>query len=146
MGGVSTGAMEIADGMGSSWGRFRWSGEAGSPPSARRRGGSTCPASTGSSSGPAATERDTACGCGPPGFDGVNYQADFRPEAGAWVDLRLPYREFLPVFRGRPVPDCPPLDPAGVRSFGLIVAGRQAGPFRLEIKSIHGYRDPSPSS
>lgn len=81
-----------------------------------------------------------------PGFDGVNYQADFQPGAGVWTDARIPFGDFRPVFRGKPVPDCPPLDPAGVRSFGLIVAGRQAGPFRIEIESIRGYRDPSPSS
>jgi len=78
-------------------------------------------------------------------FDGVNYQAAFRTENGEWTELRIPFRDFRPVFRGRPIPGHPSLDPSAVRSFGLIIAGRQAGPFRLEIQAIHGYRDPSAS-
>jgi monofunctional biosynthetic peptidoglycan transglycosylase len=75
------------------------------------------------------------------GFDGVNYQAVFTPPAGVWVDVKLPFSGFQPVFRGRPVAGHPPLDPGAVRTFGLIIAGRQAGPFRIEIESIAGYRD-----
>ena len=37
------------------------------------------------------------------GFDGVNYQADFTPAAGVWLDIKLPFAGFRPVLRGRPV-------------------------------------------
>lgn len=73
--------------------------------------------------------------------DGVNYQVDFTPAAGAWLDLKLPFSTFRPVFRGRPVAGHAPLDPGAVRTFGLIIAGRQEGPFRLELDSIAGYRE-----
>jgi monofunctional biosynthetic peptidoglycan transglycosylase len=73
-------------------------------------------------------------------FDGVNYQVDLQP-GRAWQDFRCPFRDFRPVFRGRPVVGHPPLDPARIRSFGLIIAHRQAGPFRLELDAIMAYRE-----
>jgi monofunctional biosynthetic peptidoglycan transglycosylase len=73
-------------------------------------------------------------------FDGVNYQVDFTPAPGVWLDVNLPFAGFQPVFRGRPVAGHPPLDPGAVKTFGLIIAGRQEGPFRLELESIAGYR------
>ena len=54
----------------------------------------------------------------------------------AWTTIRLPLAEFRPGFRGRAVPDAPPLDPARVRQVGLMIADRQAGPFALAIRSF----------
>ena len=50
------------------------------------------------------------------------------------------FSAFEPVFRGRRVPDHPPLDPAEVKTLGLLIADKQAGPFRLELEWISGYR------
>jgi monofunctional biosynthetic peptidoglycan transglycosylase len=72
-------------------------------------------------------------------FDGVSYQADLNPPAGEWVEAVLLFRDFEPVYRGRRVPDHPPLDPSRVTTFGLIIA-RQEGPFRLDIAGIRGFR------
>lgn len=72
-------------------------------------------------------------------FDGVNYQVEFQPVASEWSDIVLPFSSFRPVLRGRVVPDCPALDPARIKSFGLIIARHQAGPFQLEVASIGGY-------
>jgi NADH dehydrogenase [ubiquinone] 1 alpha subcomplex assembly factor 1 len=69
-------------------------------------------------------------------FDGVNYQAAFEAPAGTWSLLRLPLSEFKPTFRGSGVPGAPPLDPARVRQMGLMIAGRQAGPFALAVRSV----------
>jgi NADH dehydrogenase [ubiquinone] 1 alpha subcomplex assembly factor 1 len=73
--------------------------------------------------------------------DGVNHQADFTPALGAWLDMKLPFAAFQPVFRGRPVASQPALDPGAIKTFGLIIAGRQEGPFRLELESISGYHE-----
>lgn len=70
------------------------------------------------------------------GFDGVNYQAGFSPPAGIWTTCRLAGADFLPTWRGLPVPDASPLDTARVRQIGLMIADRQAGPFRLAMRSI----------
>jgi NADH dehydrogenase [ubiquinone] 1 alpha subcomplex assembly factor 1 len=72
-------------------------------------------------------------------FDGVNYQAEFQPQAGQWIEARVPLSAFVPNFRGRPVPGAPPLNPALVRQVGLMIAGWQAGPFRLCVRRISAY-------
>jgi len=71
-----------------------------------------------------------------PFLDGVSYQAPFATKAGAWISVELTLSSFRATWRGRPVPGAPPLDPSAVTTFGLLVSGRQAGPFRLEIAAI----------
>lgn len=70
------------------------------------------------------------------GFDELSYQASFTPATGRWSQTELPLAKFLPTFRGRLVPDAPPLQPALVTQLGLMISDRQAGPFRLLLKSI----------
>ena len=70
------------------------------------------------------------------GFDGVQYQARFTPSAGEWTDCTLPIGSFAASFRGRPVPEAPPLDPARVRALGFMIGEKQAGPFELAIGRI----------
>jgi monofunctional biosynthetic peptidoglycan transglycosylase len=72
-------------------------------------------------------------------FDGVQYQVAFKTATGAWEEIRLPFSAFEPRFRGRPVPDAPALDPAGVTTFGLLIADKQAGAFRLELEHIEAF-------
>jgi len=72
-------------------------------------------------------------------FDGVNYQAEFQTLAGQWIKVSLALSAFAPTFRGRPVPDAPPLNPVRVRQVGLVISDRQAGPFRLCIRRIACY-------
>lgn len=74
-------------------------------------------------------------------FDGPSYQAVIEPAAGIWQEITVPFRDFDPVFRGRRLPDHPPLDPGEVKTFGLLIADRQAGPFQLEIVWISGFRE-----
>lgn len=70
------------------------------------------------------------------GFDSLNYQSSFAPSGAVWQTLRLPLATFRASFRGREVPDAPPLDPARIRQVGLLIAARQAGPFALDIERI----------
>lgn len=74
-------------------------------------------------------------------FDGVSYEAPLDPGAGTWQEISVPFSDFEPVFRGRRVAGHPPLDPARVKTFGLLIADRQAGPFRLEIGWLMGRRE-----
>lgn len=73
-------------------------------------------------------------------FDAVSYRVVFvAPEEG-WETLRFPFTAFRPVFRGRPVPGAPPLDPAEIRTFGFLISEEQEGPFRLEVREIWAVR------
>jgi hypothetical protein len=69
-------------------------------------------------------------------FDGVTYQAAFATSAGVWTEVHLPVSAFAAMFRGRPVPDAPRLDPARVRQLGVLIADRQIGDFSLKVRSI----------
>lgn len=69
-------------------------------------------------------------------FDGINYQARFNPAPGAWTTCSFALADFVPTWRGRPVPDPPPLDFAHVRQIGLMIPDRQGGPFALAIRLI----------
>jgi hypothetical protein len=69
------------------------------------------------------------------GFDSLNYQASFAPDAN-WQTLHLPLADFRASFRGREVTGAPALDPARIRQVGLMIAARQAGPFALDIRRI----------
>ena len=70
------------------------------------------------------------------GFDGVNYQAAFAPPAGQWATLRLSLDAFQPSWRGRAVPEAPPLRGARIEQVGLMIADRQFGAFALAIGVI----------
>lgn len=70
------------------------------------------------------------------GFDSVNYQSSFAPNADDWQTFRLPLSGFRATFRGRDVPGAAPLDSSRIRQVGLMVAGRQAGPFALDVRRI----------
>ena len=68
-------------------------------------------------------------------FDGLSYRAGLRPGT-AWARHNVRFVEFEPVFRGRSVPDAPPLSPAGICQVGLMVADRQWGDFAVEIRAL----------
>lgn len=70
------------------------------------------------------------------GFDSLNYQAGFTPVGDEWQTLQIPLAAFRATFRGREVPGAPPLDPSRIRQVGLLVAGRQEGPFSLQVRRI----------
>lgn len=69
------------------------------------------------------------------GFDGVTHQAAFQPPAGEWAVIRLPLAGFAATWRGRPA-SAGPISAAQIRQVGLLIADRQAGPFRLDVREI----------
>jgi monofunctional biosynthetic peptidoglycan transglycosylase len=72
-------------------------------------------------------------------FEGIAYQARFSTEQDTWITARLSFDAFSPVFRGRIIEDAPPLDLSGIRRIGFMIADKQAGPFRLEIRWVKAY-------
>jgi len=72
-------------------------------------------------------------------LDGITWQAAFQTSTGGWEVVLLPLHRFEPVIRGRPAPEAGPLRPSTIRTVGLLISDRQAGPFRLEISSLAGY-------
>ena len=71
----------------------------------------------------------------PHGFDGIAHQASFQPPAGEWAVVRLPLEGFVATWRGRPASAEPPTA-VQIKQIGLLIADRQAGPFRLDVREI----------
>ena len=65
----------------------------------------------------------------------IGYQADFKTEAGKFVELILPFAEFLPSWRGRDL-DGPPLDLTKVKEIRMFLADGRAGAFQIEVDWI----------
>lgn len=70
------------------------------------------------------------------GRDSVAWQAALQPDGTGWQLLRLPLAGFVARWRGRELPQAPPLEPARIRQLGLLTAGRRAGPFALDLRWI----------
>lgn len=66
-------------------------------------------------------------------YDGISYQASFVTEVGRWQEISLPFDEFAPTHHGITLTTVPAIDPARVKSFGLFIADKQSGPFKLDI-------------
>lgn len=73
------------------------------------------------------------------GFNGFSYHFPFITKKDAWMTVRAPFRDFTARFRGMPLPDAAPLNPAAIQSFGFLISDKQEGPFALEIESIKAY-------
>ena len=69
-------------------------------------------------------------------LDSPLYQCSFTTKPDEWEEHRLAFGDFVPTFRGRVLTDAPPLNPDKVSSLGVLIADKQAGPFRLEISWI----------
>lgn len=77
-------------------------------------------------------------------FDGVAYQTEFQTRPDSWLTIRVPFTQFVPVFRGFVVADAPPLASANITQMGFMISDKQAGPFQLEVDWIKAYRQSAP--
>lgn len=74
------------------------------------------------------------------GQDDHNWQASFQTsQSDKWQEVTLPFDGFVPVFHGRYARTKNPLDQAKIVGFGFQVADGQAGDYRLDVASIHGW-------
>ncbi|MCA9418447.1 MAG: CIA30 family protein, partial [Candidatus Omnitrophica bacterium] len=72
-------------------------------------------------------------------FDGPNYQVTFETKPEEWTVHQFLFTDFIATYRGRRLPDHPPIDPAKIQSFGFLIADKQEGPFEIEIDWIGAY-------
>lgn len=71
----------------------------------------------------------------PTGRD-VAYTAIFKTVANSWTEVYIPFAEMVPLYRGFVVNQAGPLKPESIRSFGLMIADKQEGEFKLEVEWI----------
>lgn len=63
------------------------------------------------------------------------YQCDFITNS-EWTNHHFQVTDFKPSFRGRSV-DAAPLVFSEVVEFGVLIADQQAGPFQIQLRSLH---------
>lgn len=72
-------------------------------------------------------------------FDGIAYSFKFETKAGEWVDVTVPFSEFIPVFRGRILNDVETVAPKEIQQLGFLVTTKKAEAFNLEVDWIKAY-------
>ncbi|TVP53371.1 MAG: CIA30 family protein [Halomonadaceae bacterium] len=63
------------------------------------------------------------------------YQYSFTPDTDQWSRVEIPFRDFIPTWRGRTVMDAEPLDTGNLASVSVFVSERQVGAFHLKMKN-----------
>lgn len=77
-------------------------------------------------------------------WDGIAWRAEFQT-TGDRQTVELAFGEFVPVFRGRRVPDAGPVVAGRIRQIGFMLADRTPGPFALDILAIEFLPPASPA-
>ena len=63
----------------------------------------------------------------------VAFRHYFQTIKDVWHEIKLPFSEFIPTFRGRILKGVPHLSPEEIRSIGLMISDKQIGYFHLEL-------------
>ena len=75
----------------------------------------------------------------------LGFWSDFDTTAGQWLEIDLPFADFVPKFRGNELDLAAP-NPAQIRGMGLMIADGKDGPFAIAVDSVAAYRDSEPFS
>jgi hypothetical protein len=69
----------------------------------------------------------------------ISYRNYFQANNKNWQEILLPFKDFLPTYRGRVLTNVPQLDPKKIKQFGFMISDKQVGNFNLEIDWIGVY-------
>ncbi|MBD2354016.1 CIA30 family protein [Tolypothrix sp. FACHB-123] len=82
-------------------------------------------------------------------WDGIGYSYSFDTVANTWINIRIPFKDFIPVFRAKVVNDAPAIDSSRVCSLQLMLSKFEydgalnphfsPGGFTLQVESIKAY-------
>lgn len=70
----------------------------------------------------------------------TSYRANLPTQKGVFNEVLIPFSDFKLQTFGSLVPNSEPIDPAAIKSIGLSVADKKAGPFEFELESIQIFR------
>jgi NADH dehydrogenase [ubiquinone] 1 alpha subcomplex assembly factor 1 len=62
----------------------------------------------------------------------ISYGASFPTEAGKWMEVKIPFQNLSPSWRGQKL-EGPPLALGSVKEIGILIGDKKAGFFALEI-------------
>ena len=69
----------------------------------------------------------------------ISYRNYFQANNREWQEILLPFKKFLPTYRGRTLTNFPQLDPKKIKQLGFMISDKQVGNFNLEIDWIGVY-------
>ena len=69
----------------------------------------------------------------------IAYRHYFQTNNDKWQEIILPFKEFLPTYRGRVLNNFAVLDPNQIKHLGVMISDKQVGDFKLEIDWIGVY-------
>ena len=69
----------------------------------------------------------------------IAYRHYFQANNEDWQEILLPFKEFVPTFRGRVLTNFPQLDPKKIKQLGFMISDKQVGYFKLEIDWVGVY-------
>lgn len=72
-------------------------------------------------------------------FDGMAYQSKFRTIEHVWKEIKIPFENFKPTFRGRTIYNQPELNSTDIKQVGILIADKQFGQFTVDIDWIKFY-------
>ena len=75
--------------------------------------------------------------------DGVNYSHPFETQENEWIEVELPFSDFVPGYRGRIMSDYGLLNPSEIKTLGILISDKQEGPYKLRVKKISAYQKTS---
>jgi Complex I intermediate-associated protein 30 (CIA30) len=83
-------------------------------------------------------------------WDGIAYCYSFDTVINSWIDVRIPFTEFVPIFRARTISDAEPLAIKNIYALQLMLSKFEydgalnpkfsSGFFELQVQSIRAYR------
>lgn len=73
-------------------------------------------------------------------FDGYAYQAKIKTEQDKWMEFKLPFKDFIPTYRGYTLRDKPALESKDISQIGIMIADKQSGSFETDIDWIKFYK------
>jgi monofunctional biosynthetic peptidoglycan transglycosylase len=66
-------------------------------------------------------------------MDGIAFKHEFETIDDTWTELDFPFASFIATYRGWTLTDVKPLDAAGIRPLGFLLADKTAGPLKLTV-------------
>jgi len=72
-------------------------------------------------------------------YRGMAYVAEFQTTKNTWQQINFNQSDFTVRYRGRLINGAPALDFANVQRLGILLADKNAGKFKLQIKSVEGF-------
>lgn len=86
-------------------------------------------------------------------WDSIAYSHSFDTEAGAWMDVQIPFNTLIPAFRAKTLTDAAPLNTSHVCSLQLMLSKFEydgnlnphftPGSFALELQAVSAYGRPT---